>query len=366
MNRGQKKEFHPEFFKNTLKINIGKNNISRKDVVDGLKLVIDLKKIDNICQYKSREFWYVAFIDFYNPTDLINKEIIIKNFKFTFEHAIKQSIFKCFKISWLPPKFNKIDQIAHCLCAGQGEVKKISQLKDSDGLNLNIYNISIEYPINNKVDFISITGKQQAFGETIFITRYGDPVWCVYCEEFGHKKSDCKKYQQICKECGKRGHTVCTMAHKIAVEEEENEIDVEDDEAKIEEKKKTTENGSSQATTSTVLTQKQESIELKNSIKSEETSNKNKNEAKNESSRSNESKNKNLKNQKKRNQKETTNKWKATDTTGSGEKQIDKKINNQDNDNTSNNSSFNDVDLDIDLTEEDVNKIAIVLSKQLD
>ena len=129
--------------------------------------------------------------------------------------------------------------------------------------------------MNSVVDFFSITGEKQAFGETIFITRYGDPTRCVYCEEFGHKKSDCKKYQLICKECGKRGHTLCTMAHKIAEEEEENEIDVENDEAKIEEKKPTTENGSSQASSSVVLTQQQTSSEVNNSNRSKAASYKN-------------------------------------------------------------------------------------------
>ena len=66
MNRRQQNEFQPEFFTNTLNINISKNNISRKDVVDGLKLIVDLKKIDNIYKYKSREFWYVASLDYYN------------------------------------------------------------------------------------------------------------------------------------------------------------------------------------------------------------------------------------------------------------------------------------------------------------
>ena len=101
MNKKQKKEFHPEFFKNTLKINIGQNNISSKDVVESLKLVVDLKQIDNICQYKSRNFWYIAFVDLCNSKNLIDKEIIIKNIKFTFEQTIKQSIsnvlkFLCF------------------------------------------------------------------------------------------------------------------------------------------------------------------------------------------------------------------------------------------------------------------------------
>ncbi len=61
-------------------------------------------------------------------------------------------------------------------------------------------------------------------------------------------KLDCKKFQQICNQCCKRGDTVCTMAHKIAVEEEDNEIDVDDDEAKIEENSEK-ENGTSQAIT---------------------------------------------------------------------------------------------------------------------
>lgn len=361
MSQRQRKEFHPEFFKNTLKIHIGESNFTRKDVVEGLKLVADLKNIDNICQYKSRKIWYIAFVDSFKSSELINKEIVIKKNKFTFEPAIKQSIFKCFKISWLPPKFNKIDYIAGCLCAGGGEVRKISQLKDSDGLNLNIYNISIEYPMSSSVNFLSITGKKEVFGETIFITCYGDPIRCVYCEEFGHKKLDCKKFKQICNQCGKRGHTVCTMAHKIAVEEEDNEIDVDDDEAKIEENSEK-ESGTSQAITPITLTQQKVSSETTN-LK-EATSNSNHNSSKTESE--NRNINKNLKIKKNSNDKTTKGKRKVSETTGSAEKQLDKKINSIDNENKSENSLLNQYDLDFELTDEDVGKIALELSKQLD
>ena len=369
MNNKQKKEFHPEYFKNTLKINIGENNISRKDVVEGLKLVVDLKLIDNICQYKSRKFWYIAFVDQFNSNNLLDKEITIKDIKFTFEQTIKQSIFKCFKISWLPPKFNKIDQIARILCAGEGEFKKINQLKDSDGLNLNIYNISIEYPINNSVKFLSITGKKQAFGETIFITRYGDQMRCAFCEEFGHKKSDCGKYKQICNQCGKRGHTVCTMAHKIATEEEDIEIDIHDDEA-INEEKLTLEKekGNSQANTLTLTTKPPNTSETTNSKQPKATSNANNKQEKKKT----ENKNINNKENKKpqviptKNDSINKGKRKGTDSCGSAEKQVDKKLNNQEFDNKSNNSSLNNVDLDTELTEEDVNNIAIALSKQFD
>ena len=65
---------------------------------------------------------------------------------------------------------------------------------------------------------------------------------------------------------------------------------------------------------------------------------------------------------------ETPNNAKRKDmkTSGSADKQQGKKINNQDKDTTSNDSSFNNIDIDTELTEEDVNKIAIELSKQLD
>jgi hypothetical protein len=359
MDQKRKKEFRPEFFKNTLKIHIGNNNLSRKEVVDGLKVVVDLKKIDNICQYKSREFWYVAFNDDFKSDDLLGKQIIIKNLKFTFEHAIRQTIFKCFKISWLPPKFNKIQDVGRMLCGIDGKLIRINELRDSDGLKLNVYNISIEYPINHSINFNSITGKKQICGETLFITKYGDPIRCTFCEEFGHKKSICQKYSLKCTECGKRGHdkNQCTMAHKIATDEEIIEIDVDqDDEAQIE--------VNTQTSKSISLTQQQNSNNQVN--KSIETS-----------QLKNKENNKEIKNKCKQNnnvlQLQTSNpkvisaniKRKGTEIE-STEKQQDKKTNYQDLENKSNNSSLNNVDLDVELTEEDVNSIAIALSKQLD
>jgi hypothetical protein len=85
MSQRQRKEFHPEFFKNTLKIHFGKSNFTRKDAVQGLKLVADLKNIDNICQYKSRKIWYIAFVDSFKSSELIYEEVVIKKNKFTFE-----------------------------------------------------------------------------------------------------------------------------------------------------------------------------------------------------------------------------------------------------------------------------------------
>jgi hypothetical protein len=39
------------------------------------------------------------------------------------------------------------------LCGREGKLIKINELRDSDGLKLNIYNISIEYPINSMINY---------------------------------------------------------------------------------------------------------------------------------------------------------------------------------------------------------------------
>jgi hypothetical protein len=66
------------------------------------------------------------------------------------------------------------------------------------------------------------------------------------------------------------------------------------------------------------------------------------------------------------NDKSTKGKRKVSETKRSAEKQLDKKINSKNNENKSENSLLNQYDLDFELTDEDVGKIALELSKQLD
>jgi hypothetical protein len=243
------------------------------------------------------------------------------------------------------------------LCGREGKLIKINELRDSDGLKLNLYIISIEYPINSMINYQTITGKQKICGETLFITKYGDPIRCTFCEEFGHKKSECSKFNLKCTECGKRGHAQqnCTMANKIATEEEENQIDIDqDDEAQIE---ATTNNKNTSKLTP--LTQISETDIIKQSKATSNKSNKKK-ESDNKKTIKTEKINLN------RNMTPNNAKRKDMETSGSADKQQDKKVNNQDKNNTSNNSSLNNVDLDVELSEEDLNSIAIALSKQLD
>ena len=125
----------------------------------------------------------------------------------------------------------KIDEIGNYLCAKIGKIKNIKMLKDSDGIGTGIYNISIEYPLNQtkEINFQELTGRKKFFNEISFITCYGDDVRCIYCEQFGHKKIDCAKYKLICPSCNKRGHDKCNLAKKIETEREDIDIEVEEE-----------------------------------------------------------------------------------------------------------------------------------------
>jgi hypothetical protein len=140
---------------------------------------------------------------------------------------VRKNLKKCFKIVWLPTSFTKIEEVAKKLCSNIGKILSIKKVVDKDGIAMNIFNITIEYPENHNIDFSNLTGKKELYGEKMFITCYGDPIRCIYCSEFGHKKAECSKFNSICSDCRKRGHLKCTMATKLNSNEEE--IDHEDE-----------------------------------------------------------------------------------------------------------------------------------------
>jgi len=224
-----RKEYHPEFFTNSLKINTLNLDCTRSEVVSSVKSIVSIDKIKCLGQYKGKNNWVISFKNDVDINLYVGQIVKIKDSEFRLDHVVSQSIFKCFKVVWLPPGFNKIDDIGQKLCGQIGKVKSIKQVADKDGILMNIFNITIEYPANSNIDLGHLTGKKVLYGETMFITCYGDPIRCIYCSEFGHKKAECKKFKQICDDCGKRGHSKCTMATKINNANEE-EIDYEDSE----------------------------------------------------------------------------------------------------------------------------------------
>jgi hypothetical protein len=139
-------------FRNCVKIKLTQNEeISRKDIISGLKDIINLQEIKRICQFKSKYLWYVVLIDSLDAKVYYNKEIIINEKRYYMIPPINEFIYQSYLINWLPPTFDKMDFIIEKLCVNKiGECVSIKERSDEHGIGLNVYTITIKYPRINK------------------------------------------------------------------------------------------------------------------------------------------------------------------------------------------------------------------------
>jgi hypothetical protein len=115
------------------------------------------------------------------------------------------------------------------LCTSHKEIQYLDPDNEFQAIGTGIYNITIRYKNDTKVQFDELTGKKVISNNKLFITRYGAPPICLFCDDHGHYKKDCHKFKMICKDCNRRGHLECTMATRInkkVQEEVEDDCDV--------------------------------------------------------------------------------------------------------------------------------------------
>ena len=100
-----------QFFDNGVKIVFDKSKveIKRKDFIDAIKGMVDVQYIEVVNQYKYNNSWYCFFKTNFDSSKIVGKTILIKTMHFELEPAIAKTMIKCFKISWLPGHFNKIE-----------------------------------------------------------------------------------------------------------------------------------------------------------------------------------------------------------------------------------------------------------------
>ena len=211
-----KKEFHKEFYERCLRIrfNSKADPVSRKDLVNGLRTIVDLEDIERVTPHKNRFTWLFQMVHGYDINELLNKKITINDQEVEIEEPFDTHHMFCFKVSWAPPNFD-IRQIHEHLRQYEGEVVKIIELRDEDGIRNGIYNISVKYPIEQSHHIVKLSGVQKIMGERILISRYGEQKRCNFCHQPGHIKRDCAKFKTICPYCNKRGHTVCSWRDKV-------------------------------------------------------------------------------------------------------------------------------------------------------
>ena len=145
------------------------------------------------------------------------------------------------RVQWVPRL--SIDEIADFLDSYTGisslsvimdECKKESSIheKGQDIFN-GVYRMKIKYEVvdNNKV--LDLIGKNLIKGQNALISLAGHPPKCLYCKEFGHLRSECRKIKEFCQKCRRLGHLAdkCTLATRITSQQshEDESSDMEEE-----------------------------------------------------------------------------------------------------------------------------------------
>lgn len=220
-----------KLFSNCIKIKFDSKEkilICRKDILDGLKSIdiFKFESIERISQYKNNYTWIISFNNLAKADNFIGKQITILNKQVTIEHPVDEFDYQTFKIMWLPPRMSPA-VVSKYLEANAGETILIKEIIVKDNCYGNIatgiYNITIKYPLIKSLLYETLTGVKFISGQKLFISRYGEPPKCFFCQSTSHMKEHCEKFKLICKDCGKRGHEICTMATKLAASNDNSE-----------------------------------------------------------------------------------------------------------------------------------------------
>jgi hypothetical protein len=231
LNRGNSK---PNYLKNCIKIEMERSTnilVCRKDIIDGLiPFINNAQVIERITQYLNNRTWFIQFKETFDSEKLHNEEITILNHKTIIQppnqkldkarnlgkQGGQKYVYHCFKVMWNKPSC-PLDSVIDHLCGKEGKFISMKEIISNDEYKIGtgIYNITISYDANNSISFKERTGKQIINNEKYFITRYGDEVICLFCNEYGHVKADCKLFNTRCLTCNNRGHSKCTMATMI-------------------------------------------------------------------------------------------------------------------------------------------------------
>lgn len=206
--------------------------VGRADIYEGFSFIenFDVKYIERVTQYRNNHTWIVAIKSDFKAECLIGREVTLCNKCVRIEEPMDVATYHCFKVMWMAPRF-PMHQVSSFLQGGCQKskvmsVKEITVKNEKFGdIPTGIYNVTIRYPDINNIKVPELSGIINICVEKLFITRYGEEPKCLYCNQHGHVKKTCPKFNIICVNCGKKGHDKCTMATKIMNNEHVEDFD---------------------------------------------------------------------------------------------------------------------------------------------
>lgn len=232
-------------FAATLKIRVAEDKrYSFIEVCEALRNSLtdsQFQQIKRVNQHDSNRSWYVKFDNKFDISSLVNAKISIKGDELSLlDPSDDKHYTAVLRFHWLPSNCT-LNELTSLL---RNKVKIVefinakmetSQVAGFEHIETGVGRIKVKVLKENREQVDNILGRQRLVnGSRVFVTRAGDGLVCLHCNQPGHMRKNCEKYAEFitkkCSSCNKLGHldTECNMAHKIGSKNEEDP-DLDDD-----------------------------------------------------------------------------------------------------------------------------------------
>jgi hypothetical protein len=228
------------------------DNVNRKDLLISLSQLIDedIKYIEYIVPYRSKNNWILRFYEDYHISSIIGKKVLIGGILHIIEDAIDEidpAIYATYRLHWLTPGFNRgrVEQYIRSINRAY-QVESYIEETCRDELLKGIKNGNIRVKLKVKRSEINSsptlqTGVHKIEGIRFLVTRIGEKPKCLICNSIEHMKKDCPDLKKRCTKCNTIGHLAesCTYSLKVSgkhteelqqLPDEDDEEDVDNDE----------------------------------------------------------------------------------------------------------------------------------------
>ena len=218
-------------FRNALKVHINTNKIIKCiDIYNAIKSVIgsNAAKIKTLMQFRSNKSWVIEFIDEFDISSFINKEIKLFGNNYKLRNANEEDsrnveLTAVLRIYWLPTHVDT-KQVNRFISDSIDDVKieseEFEKYQDAELCHMQngIRRLKIKLPLSYFQSLVDLIGTHNIIGHRVLIQLSGYSPKCLQCKNFGHISANCPKNYLKCSKCNSTGdHSSdnCNLANRI-------------------------------------------------------------------------------------------------------------------------------------------------------